>query len=435
MIGIDDTIVACSTPPGIGAISCIRVSGPSSANIFKKITNKKFLHLCVSVSTIQLEEDIDEKCVLTSYRKPNSYTGEDSFEISCHGNPLIVDLLIKKIKEMGCRSAEPGEFTMRSFLNNKIGLIEAEAVSDLIHAESIRKLKAVGKSLKGEFSKKVDEIILELREIRAKVESEIDFNDQDIKLDKKELVRSLDDFKIKLEGFVSITQDAVYFNEGIKTVITGPPNAGKSSLMNYLTKNDTSIVSEKSGTTRDLVTKSVKIGQFLFKFYDTAGILKNTEDLIELEGISKAERALLNCDLVIEMVDNSQLDYKKDYPGKKSLRIINKTDLSDESTEADIRISLKTGKNTEILNETLIKAAFSSKNPSIDGFSARTRHLMLLKECLESLCETKELNLDDSLELIAEHLRVCSDILGQIKDPYSSDDLLGNIFSTFCIGK
>ena len=175
--------------------------------------------------------------------------------------------------------------------------------------------------------------------------------------------------------------------------------------------------------------------QFLFKFYDTAGILDSTEDLIELEGISKAEKALLNCDLVIEMVDCSQLDYKKDYPGKKSLRIINKTDLSDESTEADIRISLKTGKNTEILNETLIKAAFSSKNPSIDGFSARTRHLMLLKDCLESLYETKELNLDDSLELVAEHLRVCSDILGQIKDPYSSDDLLGNIFSTFCIGK
>ena len=435
MIGIDDTIVACSSPPGIGAISCIRVSGPNSADIFKKITNKDFLHLCVSVSTIHLDIDIDEKCVLTSYKKPNSYTGEDSFEISCHGNPLIVDMLIKKIIEMDCRSAEAGEFTMRSFLNNKIGLIEAEAVSDLIHAESVRKLKAVDKSLKGEFTKKVDEIILDLREIRTKIESEIDFNDQDISFDKKAFGNKLNDFKLKLEEFINITQDAVYFNEGIKTVITGPPNVGKSSLINYLTKNDTSIVSEKSGTTRDMVSKSVKIGQFLFNFYDTAGILKTTKDLIELEGISRAEKALLDCDLVIEMVDNSQLDYRKVYPGKKTVRIVNKTDLFDGETDGDIRVSLKTGKNTENLNETLIKAVFSSENPNVDGFSARSRHLILLKECLESLRDTKKLSLDDSLELVAEHLRICSDILGQIKNPYSSDDLLGNIFSTFCIGK
>ena len=214
MISLEDTIVACSSPPGIGAISCIRVSGPGSREIYTKITSRKLVHFNVIVKEITLAVDIEEKCVLTSYEGPNSYTGEDSFEISCHGNPLIVDLIIDNLISIGCRLAEPGEFTMRSFLNSKIGLVEAEAISDLIHAETLEKVRAVGRSLKGEFTTEIDKIILDLRKIRTLVESDIDFNDQEINIDFSRIKRDLETFSTLLLSFISTTEEAVYLNEG-----------------------------------------------------------------------------------------------------------------------------------------------------------------------------------------------------------------------------
>lgn len=435
MISLEDTIVACSSPPGIGAISCIRVSGLDSSEIYTKITNKELIHFNVLVKEITLAIEIKEKCVLTSYKNPNSYTGEDSFEICCHGNPLIVDLIIDNLISLGCRLAEPGEFTMRSFLNNKIGLVEAEAISDLIHAETIEKVKAVGKSLKGEFTREVDKIILNLREIRTLVESDIDFNDQEVNIDFSRIKNNLETFRSYLSSFINTIEEAVYLNEGINTVITGPTNVGKSSLMNYLSKNETSIVSDISGTTRDLISKTFKIGKHVFNLYDTAGITKRSIDPIEKKGISMAEKALLECDLVIELIDDENIHYSKEYPGKKVLRVINKIDKFENTNIKILGISLKTKANLDEFEEALIETVFKTNNPNMNGFSARSRHLRLIRECYEEIELARTIDIENSIELFAEHLKLGSLKLGQIKDPYSSDDLLGNIFANFCIGK
>ena len=244
MINFEDTIIACSSPLGSGAISCIRISGKDCPKIFKEITKKEIKHKKINITDIQLKNDIKEKCVLTSYLSPNSYTGEDTIEVSCHGNPIIVELVLSFLNDLGCRHAEPGEFTMRAYLNEKISLIEAEAISDLISAESLEKIKMVNKSLKGEFQIETNKIILILKKLRTETEGEIDFNDQETDIDLSGLKTKIKDFNNLLAEFNSKIEDAVLVNEGVKTIITGPENAGKSTLMNKLTRNNTSIVSE-----------------------------------------------------------------------------------------------------------------------------------------------------------------------------------------------
>ena len=292
MINFEDTIIACSSPLGSGAISCIRISGKDCPKIFKNLTKKEIKHKKISIADIQLEKDIKEKCVLTSYLSPNSYTGEDTIEISCHGNPIIVELILSFLNDLGCRYAEPGEFTMRSYLNEKIGLIEAEAISDLISAESLEKVKMVNKSLKGEFKKEINIIILRLKKLRAETEGEIDFNDQETNINLSGLKIKIKDFNSYLAEFNSKIDDAVLVSEGVKTIISGPENAGKSTLMNILTKNNTSIVSEIPGTTRDLISKSIKIQGIKFEFIDSAGFSNKEQGALEKIGANRAKAAL-----------------------------------------------------------------------------------------------------------------------------------------------
>ncbi len=436
MINFEDTIIACSSPLGSGAISCIRISGKDCPEIFKKITKKKIKHKKVSITEIQLNKEIKEKCVLTSYLFPNSYTGEDTIEISCHGNPIIVELILSFLNNLGCRYAEPGEFTMRAYLNEKISLIEAEAISDLISAESLEKIKMVNKSLKGEFQKETNKVILTLKKLRAETESEIDFNDQETNVELSRLKTKIKDFNHILAEFNSKIEDAVLVNEGVKTIITGPENAGKSTLMNILTKYNTSIVSEIPGTTRDLVQKSVKIQGIKFEFIDSAGFSNKKQGELEKIGADKAKTALKEANLIIELIDPENLDYEMSYPKElKVIKVINKSDLLKEKLGNQLYISAKFGENIEELEEALINEVFFNKNKALNGFSARSRHSKLLTQSLkesliaESLCE------ESSIELCAEHLKMASDLLGQIQNPYSSDDLLGEIFSSFCIGK
>ena len=436
MINFEDTIIACSSPLGSGAISCIRISGKDCPEIFKKITKKEIKHKEVSITEIQLDNEIKEKCVLTSYLFPNSYTGEDTIEISCHGNPIIVELILSFLNDLGCRYAEPGEFTMRAYFNEKISIIEAEAISDLISAESLEKIKMVNKSLKGEFQKETNKVILTLKKLRAETESEIDFNDQETNVELSRLKTKIKDFNDILAEFNSKIEDAVLVNEGVKTIITGPENAGKSTLMNILTKYNTSIVSEIPGTTRDLIQKSIKIQGIKFEFIDSAGFSNKKQGELEKIGADKAKTALKEANLIIELIDPENLDYEMSYPKElKVIKVINKSDLLKEKLGNQLYISAKFGENIEELEEALIKAVFFNKNKALNGFSARSRHSKLLTQSLkesliaESLCE------ESSIELCAEHLKIASDLLGQIQKPYSSDDLLGEIFSSFCIGK
>ena len=436
MINTEDTIVACSSPPGSGAVSCIRVSGKNCPELFKNISGYEISHKRVSLCEIKLKKGFKEKCVLTSFIAPNSYTGEDVIEISCHGNPLIVELIISKLNDLGCRNAEPGEFTMRSYLNEKISLIEAEAISDLISAESFEKLNAISKSLSGDFQKELNRVVLKLKKIRTKIEGEIDFNDQDTEINISSIKAEIGNFNIYLKDFIVKIEDAVFVNEGVKVVITGPENAGKSTLMNLLTKDDVSIVSEIPGTTRDLLRKSVKIYGFVFDFIDTAGFSNNQEGKIEKIGIDLAKKALSQANIIIELVDPENTDYKMVYPeNSKVLKVINKVDLLEKADKNKLCISAKYDKNIEELKNSLIDLAFSSKNRALEGFSARTRHLKLINECFVETAAAEKLCFAGSLELAAEHLKVASDFLGLIMNPYSSDDLLGEIFSSFCIGK
>ena len=436
MINFEDTIIACSSPLGSGAISCIRISGKDCPKIFKKITKKEIKHKKVSIADIQLKSDVNEKCVLTSYLSPNSYTGEDTIEVSCHGNPIIVELVLSFLNDLGCRYAEPGEFTMRAYLNEKISLIEAEAISDLISAESLEEIKMVNKSLKGEFQIETNKIILMLKKIRTEAEGEIDFNDQETNIDLSGLRTNIKDFNSLLAEFNSKIEDAVLLNEGVKTIITGPENAGKSTLMNILTRNNTSIVSEIPGTTRDLISKSVKIQGIKFEFIDSAGFSQKEQGELEKIGADKAKAALREANLIIELKDPENLEYKMSYPKElKIIKVINKSDLLKEKFEDQLYISAKFEENIEELEAKLISAVFFNKSKALNGFSARSRHSKLLaasfKESLmaENLCD------ESSIELCAEHLKRASDLLGQIQNPYSSDDLLGEIFSSFCIGK
>ena len=436
MINFEDTIIACSSPLGSGAISCIRISGKDCPKIFKKITKKEIKHKKVGVYEIQLKNGIKEKCVLTSYLFPNSYTGEDTIEVSCHGNPIIVDLILSFLNELGCRYAEPGEFTMRAYLNEKISLLEAEAISDLISAESLEKIKMVNKSLKGEFQKETNKIILRLKKLRAETEGEIDFNDQETNINLAGLRTKIKDFNTTLSEFNSKIEDAVLVSEGVKTIITGPENAGKSTLMNILTKNNTSIVSEIPGTTRDLITKSVKIQGIKFEFIDSAGFSKKEQGQLEKIGADKAKAALKEADLLIELRDPENLDYEMSYPkGLKVIKVINKSDLLKEKLENQLYISARFKENLVELEENLISAVFFNKDKALNGFSARSRHSKLLALSLKESQMAENLCDESSIELCAEHLKMASDLLGQIQNPYSSDDLLGEIFSSFCIGK
>ena len=421
---------------GSGAISCIRISGKDCPRIFKKITKKEIKHKKVSIAEILLNKEIKEKCVLTSYLFPNSYTGEDTIEISCHGNPIIVELILSFLNDLGCRYAEPGEFTMRAYFNGKISLIEAEAISDLISAESLEKIKMVNKSLKGEFQKETNRVILTLKKLRAETESEIDFNDQETNVELSRLKTKIKDFNGILEEFSNKIEDAVLVNEGVKTIITGPENAGKSTLMNILTRYDTSIVSEIPGTTRDLIQKSVKIQGIKFEFIDSAGFSDKKQGELEKIGTDKAKTALKEANLIIELKDPKNLDYEMSYPKElKVIKVINKSDLVKEKLGNQLYISAKFEENIEELEEALINAVFFNKNKALNGFSARSRHLKLLTQSLKESLLAESLCNESSIELCAEHLKTASDLLGQIQNPYSSDDLLGEIFSSFCIGK
>jgi tRNA modification GTPase len=325
---------------------------------------------------------------------------------------------------------------MRSYLNGKVSLIEAEAISDLISARSIENIKAVNKSLAGSFEKKIDELIFELKSMRARVEGEIDFNDQDTNIDLSEIKANLDSFHIIIEDFINTTSDAVLMNEGIKTIITGPENVGKSTLMNVFTKKKTSIVSEIAGTTRDLVTKSVKIHGLVFDLIDSAGLSSRAKDKIEEIGTNLAKNALEEADLIIEVVDHNNPNYEMTYPkGKKVVKVLNKSDLAGDEKTKRINISAKYEHNITKLENCLVDAVFSSKNQVLGGFSARSRHLNLLNSCNDEILRACSLCEEFSIELCAEHLKNASGYLGQIKSPYSSDDLLGEIFSSFCIGK
>ncbi len=448
----EDTIIALATPPGIGAISIIRISGPDSFiqtdKLFKgknKISNSDSHRIHYGNIVDSTGNHIDDVLV-SVFRAPNSYTGEDSVEISTHGNPLIAQKIIGEfIKSGKIRLAEPGEFTKRAFLNNKIDLSQAEAVADIIHARSEASLRGARNQLDGLLSKKVGKLRESLINATSFIELELDFAEEDIEfVNTEELLKRIDEIIIEIDSLLETYNVGRVIRDGVNVALVGKPNVGKSSILNYLLKESRSIVSDIPGTTRDIIREEISIDGILFRLFDTAG-LRESSNPVEEEGIKRSREALRNADIVL-FIEDTQQGIARDLleevlnisSGDKIVRVLNKIDLGEKNNyDADIKVSAKTGAGMSNLLKVLVQKAIGT-----DYYTEKTavvtnlRHYTCLKKARESLLNARDSVIKKvSGEFISVDLRNASLNLGEIIGEVTTDDILNNIFMKFCIGK
>ena len=428
----NNTIVACSTPLGYGAISVIRISGAKAIKIAEKMSQMNFSNKDVLVGGIYLDLGFTEKCVFTVFREPKSYTGENTVEIACHGNPLIVDKIIEKSCELGCDVAEPGEFTKRAYLNGKLGIAESEAVMQVISSKSELSLIASQKSLNFGLKDQIEPLQKKLRDLRVKIEALIDFSDEDTNIQLNRIKMDLTELRSLFDEFYKKTTSLNSLMRGFRVVISGPPNVGKSSLINAISSKNTSIISENPGTTRDAVSQEVIIEGASFLFVDTAGIRK-THDKIEQQGVEIAKKEIKNADLIV-FVSDSLNKTSKTSLGANEIQVLNKIDLLEAYEPNNILgVSAKLGTNIEELKKQIFNKCLNSSNEEL--FSVSNRQSQLIREARTEVCSVDEGILDQYIELTAEGLKRADACLGGIYNPITSDGLLGEIFSSFCIGK
>jgi len=471
-----DTIVAIATPPGRGGVSLVRLSGPNSQKILNlitqrgipapKITKKKVEPRKAMLTTFfsQQGDTIDQGLILF-FPGPNSFTGEDVAEFHGHGGPVVVDYLLDEIIKKGARLARPGEFSERAFLNGKIDLVQAEAIADLIDSGSRQAVKAAMGSLEGAFSKKIKELLDSLIYLRMYVEAAIDFPEEEVDfLKDKTITQNLEAIIKNIILIKEEAQQGRILKEGMTAVIVGKPNAGKSSLLNQLSGKDSAIVTKIPGTTRDLLREFININGMPLHLVDTAG-LRESQDPIELEGVRRAHQEIEKADHLILVIDGSieeiPSDSFKDYPeiikGKSLTIIKNKIDVTNEEARIEafnfdkkslkktkhkqahqksvVYVSAKTGKGIPILKAHLEQVMGYDSN--FEGkFLARRRHLQALERALDAVVTGKrQLETQRAGELLAEDLRQAQLALAEITGEFTSEDLLGKIFSSFCIGK
>ena len=432
-----ETIVAPATAPGRSGVAVIRISGPLALRIGRNLCGEVSEPMLLRPCSIKnSDKKTVDRGLVVFFEGPASYTGEDVIEIHCHGNPVIVDLIIKEALLFGARVAEPGEFTKRSFLNDKIDLAQAESVADLIAAQTDSAVLGANTSLSGEFSNKINVCISTLVGLRVVVEAAIDFPDEETPdEDVQSLVESTNDQIRFISDLIRGSEQGALMREGLRIVILGAPNVGKSTLLNCFAKENLAIVSDNPGTTRDSISVNVNLGGVPVEFVDTAGLRTGSQDFIEIEGMKRAKKAIENSNLVIEVVD------ARDFRGferldENSLLVFNKADLLEEAVpDEGVFISASTGKGVLELIDEIIKTTGLQPGVEIPALSRR-RHILCLENAKESLEESVLLlNDKNSLELVAERLLSAQINLGEITSPVSSDDLLGEIFSEFCIGK
>ena len=450
-----DTIVAQATPPGRGGVGILRISGPKVQEVAQAVLGKlpkaryaEYLPFLANDGST-----LDEGIALF-FPNPHSFTGEDVLELQGHGGPVILDLLLKRILEIsGVRIARPGEFSERAFLNDKLDLAQAEAIADLIDASSEQAAKSAISSLQGVFSKKVNALVESLIHLRIFTEAAIDFPEEEIDF--------LSDGKIEaelnqvIERLNEVRQEAKQgslLREGMKVVIAGRPNAGKSSLLNALAGRDAAIVTNIAGTTRDVLREHIHIDGMPLHIIDTAG-LREASDEVERIGIERAWQEIEQADRVLFMVDSTTTnetnpeklwpEFIERLPKNMPVTVIrNKADLtgealgySEEEGYALIQLSARTGEGVTLLREHL-KQAMGFTSSTEGGFLARRRHLQALEKAAEHLNKGQyQLITFHAGELLAEELRLAQEALSEITGEFTSDDLLGRIFSSFCIGK
>ena len=447
-----DTIVAQATPAGCGGVGVIRVSGEKTKLIAERVLGYIPKPRYATLVKFRDVDFIFDKGIALYFPKPNSFTGEDVLELHGHGGPLIMDYLLRTVLKSGARQARPGEFSERAFLNNKIDLVQAEAIADLINASSEQDVRSAMRSLQGEFSKRIHQLVEALIQLRVYIEAYIDFSEEEIDFLANERIKeALENLVNQVQTIENTTQKGALFREGITVVIAGEPNVGKSSLLNLLIGEERAIVTDIPGTTRDILREFIHIDGLPIHIIDTAG-LRLTEDLVEKEGVRRAQKAIQQADLLLLMIDASKptKDYKRTmiqwFPERKStIRTViveNKIDLTGEKCAnkeireyPHIKLSVKTHAGIKLLKEHL-KDIVGFESANENNFTARRRHCDAIARAKTFLKNANNLFLNQNVsELVAENLRQAQNTLSEITGEFTSDDLLGKIFSEFCIGK
>jgi len=443
---VDDhsTIVAVATAPGTGGIGIVRLSGAHALQIAHGLGCPALRprHACYTHFLDTDGEPIDDGLALY-FPAPHSYTGEDVVELQAHGSPVLLQHLTTRCLSLGARLARPGEFSERAFLNGRLDLTQAEAVADLIAAGDLHAARAARRSLDGVFSRRVNAIAADLLHVRVHIEAMIDFVDEPIDTLGADQVRErLSSIHDALTTLLREAEHGRKLRDGVHAVIVGPPNAGKSSLLNALAGSERAIVTDIPGTTRDLLTETIRIGGVELTLVDTAG-LREGGDVIEQEGIRRAQRELTRADLAIIVLDAT--DPTRGLPEVMAsidtvpahLWLLNKTDLAPDTSLPNhhaIPLSVHTGQGLASVREHL--TALAGRHTETTGtFSARQRHITALQQTQYHFSAAQTIWLDGALDLTAEHLRLAHDALGEITGRVLPDDLLGAVFSTFCIGK
>jgi len=439
-----DTIVAIATAPGQGGVGIVRISGGNARHICSQLVSlvpqPRFAHYTDFKDS---QGDTIDQGIVLLFEKPNSFTGEDVIELQGHGGPVVLNQILKRTIELGARHARAGEFSERAYLNNKIDLAQAEAIADLISAESEQSAKAAMNSLQGEFSSSIHQLVEQLTLLRMHVESALDFPEEEIDFLGDEIIATkLSSIQQQLIQIKKSCQQGALLREGVRVVITGKPNAGKSSLLNQLAGLDSAIVSDVPGTTRDVLREHIQIQGIPLHIIDTAG-LRESDDAIEQEGVRRAQKEIEQADIVLHMIDASTdnaLPTINDNEKNKSIIVYNKVDLTKlkfRSEGMSVWLSAKNGEGVEDLKKVLLNTMGVDTKSQTEGiYSARTRHVTAIKKAEEHLeLASDALHKFKAGEIMAEELRLTQNELSSITGEFSNDDLLGKIFSEFCIGK
>jgi tRNA modification GTPase len=443
-----DTIVAVATPPGRGGVCILRISGPRAFELAAGVAGTLPAPRCAKLRALRAAsgEILDRGLVLV-FPGPDSFTGEDVVELQIHGSPVLAALLLRALVSRGARAAGPGEFTRRAYTNGRMDLAQAEAVADLIESASAEAARAAMRSLEGEFSAQVNGLAEALVGLRVRLEAGLDFPEEGVDdYTDPELLARVAEVAGRLEALRQAAARGRVLRDGLTLVIAGAPNAGKSSLLNRLAGYEAAIVTELAGTTRDLVREDILIDGMPVRVVDTAG-LRVAADRIEAEGIRRAQEAMAQADMLLLVRDGAAapapVPPESLPPGIPVLHVLNKIDLlglaagvaSDAAGRTELRLSALTGAGVELLRAFLKERAGYSGEAG-GAYSARRRHLDALASTARHLAAAHELlNSGATVELAAEELRLAHQALGEITGAFSTEDMLGRIFSEFCIGK